>query len=574
MSTTISQGSTATLTLAQGDFVALQNSASSKARLEITSGTNKNKIIAEAHKGNQTYGPFDATTVSVSAIIGSLKFDFGANPLVSDGGTPGLTIAQAAALVGSVAYRHGLALLGDSYQGNGFQYVGTVRWAETSQSMYQALNSVLGGPWDLVCDATYTGTTSANWINGSATITSSATWIVGGLPLAAVVASSASTVWVGFPENDITLDLNAAGSIATSMANMTAIFDAIRASGKSIICTTAGSLAAWTGAKFAQAKALSDWIVGQANLNGWPVFDVLNGVYDPATGKGSTTLMLSEGAIYSHPSGQGHIATARRSLPNFARIQGRPVHSMNGPTQGLYNTAMTGDTSGLPDGWAAYSNASPTGTSTTKVARTDGVGSLVRFTGVGAAASNCRYGMQTAAISWTGAWSAAAKTLGQRCKGSFGDHWVCTTAGTSSGSEPAAMAAASNIGDTVTDSGGVVWTRYKNIVPGSSLLTVRLDFDITDVSGGDLSCQPTVLVNFSGSSLPYAGMRANALGTATDPHQQWGWTKQRRPVTSTPYQVPVPSQATGATTFVYMQWGSAGGQTATMDVYGLEYRID
>ena len=233
---------------------------------------------------------------------------------------------------------------------------------------------------------------------------------------------------------------------------------------------------------------------------------------------------------------------------------------------------MAGNTAGYPNGWAAYSSGTPTGVAASKVARTDGPGEFVRITGTSDAAGS-RLGMSTASLSFTAAWSAAAKVLGQRCKGSYGDHWVCTTAGTSSGSEPAAMAAASVIGQQVTDSGGVVWTRYKNIIPGTSKLSVRVDFDMTSVSGGNTGAQPVLLLNFTGSPA-YSGIRAGVIsGAANELCQRWTFTKSRRPILVAPYQVTVPSGAAGMQMYLFQQWDAAS-VTSSLDIYGVEVRVD
>jgi len=445
----------------------------------------------------------------------------------------------------------GLALIGDSYFANGMTYTGSALVYEGAQSSYAALNTILGRPWDLVYDGSVGGTNSGSWVTNQ---------------LPGALASSASTVFVGFPNNDPA----GVGSYAGSIANMNTIFTALRAAGKSIIVATAGSASAWTVSQRGMALQISDWIVSQASLYGWPVFDVHGAVYDPATGAGSTLVLLNEAGVYAHPSPYGFLMAARMSQANFAHIPARPVLATNSPHQAFYNGALHGDTAGLPNGWSGYTSGSPTSLSTTKVARTDSIRTLVRFTGTSNAAA-ARYGMNTAAISLTAAWSTGAKTLGTRVLGAFGDHWVCTTAGTSSGSAPAAMAAASSVGDTVTDAGGVVWTRYKTIIPGTTKITVKVEFDVTGVSGGDLGCTPVMLLNFTGGAIP--GLRANNTANSGDAGQRWDFTKRVRPVFSTPYQFTIPTGCTAMQLYLYQQW-SAASVTSTFDVYGIESRLD
>lgn len=88
MTATIKPGNSDTITVAQGDFIVLQNSASGKARIELASGSKKGRIIVDAHKGHATYGPFDAGSVTVGAVVGSLSYAYGARPAIaSDGAT-------------------------------------------------------------------------------------------------------------------------------------------------------------------------------------------------------------------------------------------------------------------------------------------------------------------------------------------------------------------------------------------------------------------------------------------------------------------------------------------------------
>ncbi len=443
------------------------------------------------------------------------------------------------------------ALLGDSYFANSIFKVGDVMWSNTGANMYFAMSQVLQNPWDLILCAAVSGSDSSGWVSVQ-------------LPL--ITASDADYVFVGYPTNDPGV-LTAAQSIA----NLQTIIEAVVAMDARPVLHTVGNKAAWTSTQRAQAVYVSDWIRYQADTNGYLMIDMQTPSWDPATGAGSTSHYLSEGGIYVHPSQALTIAAARESYWRFADIRGRQINSANAVTQGLYNTAMSGDVSGTPTAWSVYQSGSPTSISRSKVAREGLPAAIARITGTSGAAGD-RIGINTANISFTAAWSTGAKALGDRCKGAYGDHWVCTTAGTSSGSQPAAMAAASEIGQTVTDSGGVVWTRYTNIVPGASKLTVIIDFDVHTVSGGDLGAQPVLLANFTGSGLPYSGMRSNVATASTDPRQRLGWTKERRMVLQSPPEILVPATATGMNVYLYMDF-SAAGVTATFDIYGIEVRV-
>jgi hypothetical protein len=466
---------------------------------------------------------------------------------------------EAAPVSGAGNYQpSAIALLGDSYFDNAFGYIPDKAtgqlWSYGSHNPFVALNMLLGCPWDLVYNGAVGGTNTNQWLSAPE-------------QLAGVLSSSAGSVLVGFPTNDP----DGIQNFATSTANLTEIFSRIKLAGKQILIYTGGNKAAWTGAQRGIALQISDWLVATARANGWPVMDLLSATYDPATAKGSTSLYQSEGGIYTHPNTAGALAAAAGSLPAFEGIfPGRAVQSANGPNQGCYNTAFAGNTSGQPDGWQSFVNGTPTGTSITKVNRTDSPRQLVRITGTSDAAGS-RQGIVTIAnISLSNGWSTGAKTLGLRIRGSFGDQWVCTTAGTSTGAQPAAMAAASNIGDTAADSGGVVWTRFKNIIPGVSKISARVEVDITNVSGGDLGVNPRIEVSWGGVVVPGA-MRANSP-PANDIAGQWGFARRRRPVVQAP-PVIFPVGDDNLVVRIWQEW-TAAGVTSTLDIYGLELRID
>lgn len=475
-----------------------------------------------------------------------------------------LTAAQAAAvaaLVQSYGNPNSMAVLGDSYFANAATITDGVRWSENAMSPAIAMNTLLGGPWDVITDGSQSGQTSAQWISNST-------------QLAAVLASTARFVFVGFPANDPDLLADAgSGVAATSIANLTSIYSQIVAAGKVLMVVNGGNKNSWTAIQRGYAQQISDFITAYAQVNGYPCVDLMSAINDPATAIGSTTFLLSDTATYVHPNPAGHLYAAARSLSSFSRFAARPINVANMATQGLYGTGMAGNTGGYPNGWSAYSSGVPTGTSATKVARIDGPGEFVRITGTSDAAGS-RLGMNTASISFTAAWPAStAVALGRRVTGTFGDHWVCTTAGTTAGSQPVAMAAASVIGQQSASDNGVIWTRYKNIVPGTSKLSVRVEFDMTSVSGGNSGAQPVLLLNFTGSPA-YSGIRAGVIsGAPNELCQRWTFTKPRRPILVAPYQVTVPSGAAGMQMYLYQTWDSAS-VTSSFDIYGVEVRVD
>lgn len=76
MATTISQGSSATITLAATDQITLNSALASKARIENSTvkGFPAGYVLKENHHGSATYGPFGAGNVIVSALVGSVDY--------------------------------------------------------------------------------------------------------------------------------------------------------------------------------------------------------------------------------------------------------------------------------------------------------------------------------------------------------------------------------------------------------------------------------------------------------------------------------------------------------------------
>lgn len=74
MTTTLAQGSSAVVTVAAGDYLYLNNTVTSQARAEITTGRGAGTILATNHTGRRQYGPFEAGTLTVKAVAGSLEY--------------------------------------------------------------------------------------------------------------------------------------------------------------------------------------------------------------------------------------------------------------------------------------------------------------------------------------------------------------------------------------------------------------------------------------------------------------------------------------------------------------------
>lgn len=86
---TINQGQGATVNVTAGQSITLNNSAQSKGRIEIASGPGAGTIVNDYHVGNRTYGPFEAGSISLGAIVGALQYRVlaaGATPNTGNGG--------------------------------------------------------------------------------------------------------------------------------------------------------------------------------------------------------------------------------------------------------------------------------------------------------------------------------------------------------------------------------------------------------------------------------------------------------------------------------------------------------
>lgn len=449
-----------------------------------------------------------------------------------------------------------IAVLGDSYDANGFAtVVNGVATVYEGNSGVLAMNEALGCPWDIGYQGAISGTSTADWLSNAA-------------QFAAVLASDSYHVWVGFPNNDAQL----IGNAATTITNLTSIYAQLAAAGKKIKVTTRGSLAAtWTVAQYGIAKQISDFIVATAKANGWPIMDIENSIYDPATGKGVTALMLTD---TNHPTIPAFFFAAQQSLLSFAAEVPRPAQRQNAPTNNLYNSALVGTvansttpgTATIP-GFANYNTGGSQTLALSQVARVDTQGqNLLRFQLTSAAAGD-RQGLHQV-ISISAAWSSSSPAVGTSIVDSNGNRQrVITAGGATGGSAPTWKTA---IGDTTTD-GSVVWERVPNIIAGTSKINIKLDYDIGSVSGGDLSCQAVMICNFTGGTP--ASMRAHSTGSAAaTPGQRHTMTKTRRPALMTPTDFVVPTGTTALDLYVYFMF-SAASVTATADMYGLEVRI-
>lgn len=470
--------------------------------------------------------PAGSTAVSTFGSAQGVGFPM-VSPVLADDMRPAVEGAAGRSLIGT------LAMFGDSRAVAAVSFTaGGQLQATAPRQVMVWLNYYLGGPWRWLQQTTFGvgGERTDQWSDGHA----------------AILAAKPDFVYVSFPTNDVSQNIE----VAVTVGYLDAYINDHLKNGSRVILATNGPKA-YTNAQWVKVKQINAWLAGKARSVGAVLIDCAAPVGDPTTGQ------YAAGYSYDnvHESSSGAARQASAAKPLFharARRESRMSRANLWDTA-AYNPAMAGSVSGLPSGWNSYGVAG----TRTKVARSDIPGEWARavFT---SAADTEQVGISQAMQLLT-AWSAGAKALGVRIKGSGGDHWVCSTAGTSSGTEPAAMAAASLPGDTVTDSGGVVWTRVVTIVPGMSRVTVSAEIAVSGTGG----FQPRIDCTFGGAAGDLAYFRAmssiaaDALPLITDT------SSDPVPVLTTP-TVLVPADATALTVYVYSR--GSNGTTLTCDI--------
>lgn len=429
-----------------------------------------------------------------------------------------------------------LAVLGDSRGALAYSFTAAgVLQSTIPRQAVVWLNYYLGGPWRYVALPAFSvaGERTDEWADGQAAILA--------LP------TPPNFVHITFPTNDIGQGVNENVTIGI----LNGYIDAHVARGSELILQKAGAKSTNTSEMWRKIRAINAWIDAKAAVIGALVIDTLTPTADPVTGAFAATYSYDN----LHEAAPGAARQAVFNAPKFlhrARRRSRMSRANLWETA-AYNPGMSGNASGLPTGWGAYGQAGVR----SKVARADIPAEWARA--VFTSAADTEYVGLTQSIIFGTAWATGAKSLGVRVKGSFGDHWLCTTAGTSSGTEPVAMAAASLPGDTVTDSGGVVWTRVATIVPGVSRVTISAEV-LASGSGGH---QPRIIGNFGSAVGDLTFIRAMSPNAADTLAPIASISSDVVPVLTTPTVV-VPADATTLSLYIYCQ--AANGVALTLDI--------
>jgi hypothetical protein len=437
-----------------------------------------------------------------------------------------------------------LGILSDSYDANGFQLTGSVVHMTLSRGVFTAVNAALGWPFAIIYNGAVGGTRTDEWISSGR--------------LAALVAARPAYALIGAPTNDIGQGV----AFATTRDNYSTILAALDGAGIRPIMCTGGISTDNTRAEQAQADLYDRWVRAEAARRGAPLIDVRAALADALTQRLTSAVSYNESGLFVHPNGVG-AALVGIHAARFGGFPAMPsqMRKASSPYNHAFNARLGGDTSGVPDGWTAYAGGTVTGITRSKVARTDAAGSLVQVVQT-AAAANDGAGIQLD-IRLNEAWSVGSKPLGRRIRSSAGDHYVCVTAGTSSGTEPVWN---TTIGATTTDAGGVVWQRVETLNVGDNIVAY-MAARVTAATGG---CQPRMYLTFNGAPTPYNAVRANSRVTP-DANQSWvavpGW-----PVfgASLDTGVPIPSGTTSITVIAVCEMDN--GVTATWQLDAVEIR--
>lgn len=510
--TAVSSGTSASFTLPAGNRVLILGQGTYRIGPR---GTSARPTVDELIDNNTSIGPYEADCTVQIWSTGSTTYELVApSDVLDQTGRPIAGDSLRSLVSGAVKSCATAALFGDSIKENQFSNYGSgTSNATTGRGPIHHFNALTGGRFRVTRNCGVTGSTTvgvaANSFDGVGGVNS---WLA---RIDAAVAFRDDIFFVGYPHNDSVLGVEAADTIAA----LKVIHTKIRAAGLTIIQATStadvrpvsgSSLPGNSADKIAAHRTqVMNWIKEAAKRGQFLLFEQYSPTSDPVTGA-LTANYTNDNLIHLADLGAGAIGAYNASgslgdwvratypvyectgYPNWAAQIGNPFLSGSGGTNG------SGFTGTIPAGFATFKGGTPTSPTVSSVARTDNKrGSYVAITTTATADSD-RVGF-TFTRSLSATWSAGAKLKFSYIRGSYGDHWMCTTAGTSSGTEPAAMAAASTLGQTVTDAGGVVWTRVETLNAGDEFEVV-LAYQIVGAVSTAVGARPIIFCNATGGT--------------------------------------------------------------------------
>lgn len=414
-------------------------------------------------------------------------------------------------------------IFGDSIANDHFDIVNSVpNNVATSRGSLHHWNALTGGKIRWITNGGVSGTTTVG-VPANGNDANNNHWLG---RIDAFVASGVQIAFVTYPENDQTFGIES----ATTITALKTIHAKLRAAGVLIVQATgladargtdANSLPGNSAAKMrGHFSTVMGWIREQARLGAFQLYEQYAPTANPLTGA-LIAGYTRDSLVHPAALGAGAIAQYNAGRVGFPQIQpfeptGYPdwrnrIGNPFGGGSGGANAGAFTLTAAVPDGWDTFKSGSPASISVTNVNRSDNrQGTYKAVTATSAAAAD-RVGFLVN-VNYNTTWSAVAQALYKVVRGTFGDHWMCTAAGTSTGSEPGAMAAASILGQEVTDSGGVVWTRVDTLNPGD-VFEVVWTGQIVGCSSLILGVQPLILVNVNGAAVTGGGRAlSNAAG--------------------------------------------------------------
>lgn len=507
----LQQGNSVVVTLTAGQSIAIGAPVDATANVLIPAGLSGGPS-ATVTSATQTFGPYaGGATITVVAARGQIEYEIGVAPSVGNGST------NAPVVVSVVT----AGIFGDSIANEHFDTLNSVANSVTaSRGSLHHWNVLTGGKIRFITNGGLSGTTTSG-VGTNNNDANNQFWLG---RIDAFIAAGPQIAFVLYPENDQTNGIDA----AVTIASLKTIHAKLKAAGiVSIQATGLGdargtdsnSLPGNSAAKMrGHFSTVMGWIREAARQGTFQIYEQYAPTANPQTG--ALIANYTRDSLL-HPSalGAGAIAQYNQTRLTFPQIQpfeatGYPdwtnrIGNPFGSGTGGSNTAGFTLTAAVPDSYDTFSSGSPSAVSVTNVNRTDNrQGTYKAITATSGAALD-RVGF-TVTVNYSATWSAVPQALYKVVRGTYGDHWMVTTAGTSSGAQPAAMAAPSILGQTVTDSGGVVWTRVDTLNPGD-VFEVIWTGQIVGCSSLTLGVQPQILVNISGKNATGAGRALNTV---------------------------------------------------------------
>ena len=369
-----------------------------------------------------------------------------------------------------------IASLGDSRASNSYGFGGTPATtlnATINRTALVWLNYMLGGPWHFLQPSTgaVAGERTDQWADGHAAILA--------------MSPRPDFVFISFPTNNVSQGID----FDVTTGYLSRYISDHQRNGSRVILEIAGSNLGNDASEWEKIKRMNAWIKAKAVAIGAPIIDALTPTADPLTGQFDTG-MSTDG---THEIPLGGYTQAKFSLPKFVPLlagQSRFSRAHLWDTA-AYNPSVAGDASGNPTFYSTYGTAG----TRTKVARTDIPGEFAQVFYTSDSDTNETGWRQQ--VQLNGAWAAStAMAVGKRILVSD-EHWVATTAGTTTATQPAGLTAASSPGDTVTD-GTVVWTRIATITPGVSEITISAELMVS----GTGEASPRIYCTFTSAASP------------------------------------------------------------------------